>query len=342
MKKLFLFIIIIMLLISCAAQTKGKKKNAEPEWMQNPKKSYPEVLYLTAIGEGDTRSEAEDFAASNLAKIFESNVSTNETYHQRYLELIKNDEIEFEDITDVSKDVNIQAEQTLYNIQFSEGFTDELGRVHVLAYLNRTRTADIYEEKISSNSEKILYYEGISNSAQDVRIKYAAMNAASVISENNEILMDQLNIISPDSKEFIEIGYDHNEITRLSSQYAREISFQTDIAYDDEGKITDIINNLLTEMGFVSGRTQILSISGEIKFQETDLKRDDFKFIRYELTLQVKDDENVLVSSLSEKGKEGHVTYFEAKERCIRNLGDKIERSLRSEITDYFDSFIRK
>lgn len=340
MRKL-LIILLTILLLSCVAQAKTKKGKGQPEWLENPKKVYPELLYLTAIGEGDSRSEAENFAASNLAKIFETKVRADETYYQRYQELVKDDEVSYEDLTDVSKNVNLSASQTLYNIQYSESYTDELGRVHVLAYLNRTRTAEIYEEKIRRNNQKILYYEGQSKAATDMRIKYAAMNAAAIISDTNEILLEQLDIISPDTREFIELDYDHNEVSRLAAQYARSITFNININNDQDDKITNIITNLFTDMGFTTGENEILQVSGDIAFQKTDLKRDDFEFIRYEMNLQITDPESILVSSLSEKGREGHATYQEAQERAIRKLALKIQSSLKLKVIDYFDSLIR-
>ena len=151
MKKVLLVSILLTLLLSCAVQAKSKRKNIKPEWLTNPKSLYPEQMYLTAIGEGDSRTDAEQNAAGNIAKIFESVVKTDETIRQRYQELITENDINYNDMTDIQKNVNIKSKQTLYNLQFGESFTDNIGKVHVLAYLNRTLTADIYEEKIMKN-----------------------------------------------------------------------------------------------------------------------------------------------------------------------------------------------
>jgi hypothetical protein len=88
MKRNILYILMALLMFSCAVHAK-KKKNKAPKWLENPKKEYPENMYLSAIGEADNRSMAENMAAGNLAKIFESNVKTDETYSQRYEELTK-------------------------------------------------------------------------------------------------------------------------------------------------------------------------------------------------------------------------------------------------------------
>jgi len=341
MKRLFLLVLLTFLLMSCVAMDKSKK-NKTPEWLINPKNVYPEQLYLTAIGEGDTRSMAENYAAASLAKIFESKVSAEDTYNQRYIELTSNEETSYEDLTDVNKSVTIESDQILHNIQFADSYTDEMGRVHVLAYLHRMRTADIYEEKISSNSEDILYYIGQADNSTNICNQYAAMSAASLISSHNETLLDQLDIISPDTRDFIELEYNHRNVQQRAADYARGISFNIQIVNDIENKITDLVKNMLNEFGFVMNQEALLDISGEIKFEETDLNRDDFEFIRYYLTLQMVDEKGDIVASLNEKGKEGHTTFYEAQERAVRKIGDRIERSFKQKLMTYFDNLVRK
>ena len=57
MKKTILLSIIIILILSCVAHAK-KRKGSKPEWLKNPKAVYSKAMYLTAIGEGDSRSDA--------------------------------------------------------------------------------------------------------------------------------------------------------------------------------------------------------------------------------------------------------------------------------------------
>ena len=180
-------------------------------------------MYLTAIGEGDSRTDAEQNAAGNIAKIFESVVKTDETIRQRYQELITENDINYNDMTDIQKNVNIKSKQTLYNLQFGESFTDNIGKVHVLAYLNRTLTADIYEEKIMKNAERIKYYSSLSRNAKDRLYAYASINAAGTVALANETLLEQLKIISPGYEDFLELDYDHNEIMRKNSELAKEV-----------------------------------------------------------------------------------------------------------------------
>nr|MDA3813272.1 hypothetical protein [Candidatus Cloacimonadota bacterium] len=96
MKKIILLSLILILILSCAAHA-VKRKGSKPEWLKNPKAVYSEQMYLTAIGEGDSRSDAESMAAGNLSRIFESNIKAEETVNQRYMELTKNNKTDLEE-----------------------------------------------------------------------------------------------------------------------------------------------------------------------------------------------------------------------------------------------------
>ncbi len=340
MKRSILLILLAVLVLSCAAHAK-KKKSKAPKWMENPKAVYAEQMYLSAIGEADSRQQAENMAAGNLAKIFESKVKTDETVLQRYMELTKGDESSYEEQTDVTKNVNIQAEQTLFNIQFAESYTNDMGRVFVLAYLNRMKTGEIYEEKINRNTEKINYFDKECDDSKNIMFKYAAMSAASTVSLNNEVLLEQLGIIFPTSREMLEINYNHNDIMKKTAKIAKQISFTTDIKNDDENKVTILVEELMNDLGFVLSDENLLAIQGEVTFEDTDLKREQ-KFVRYELQLKVIDPNGVTIVTLDEKGREGHVSYTEAQARAVRTIEKKIKKQLKKKLIAYFDGLVTK
>ncbi|MCK4312950.1 MAG: LPP20 family lipoprotein, partial [Candidatus Cloacimonetes bacterium] len=244
MKKILLVVLMLIILFTLQAK---KKKVKPPAWLENPKAVYSEQMYLSAIGEGDSRREAENIAAGNLSKIFESKVKTDETVVQRYMELTKGDEFTYEDQTDVTKSVNIQSEQTLFNIQFAESYTNEMGRVFVLAYLNRMKTAEIYGEKINKNTESVTYFTKLCDGSDDPMMKYAAMSAASAVGMSNEVLLEQLGIIFPTSKEMLEINYNYNDLMKKTAEVAKQLSFKIDIKNDTENKISILVEELLTD-----------------------------------------------------------------------------------------------
>jgi len=342
MKKVFVLFIVLLLSISCAVQAKTKKnKNEKPVWLENPEKVYSPQLYLTAIGEGDSRQDAQNNAVANLSRIFESKIKADVTTTQRYRELTKNKKTSVEDEMNISKQVNVKSAQTLYNIKFADSYTDNLGRTYILAYLNRTETADIYTEKINANAKKIRYFIDLSDKTDDVLKKYAALNAASSIALVNKTLLEQLNIISPDAKDFLQLGYDFQNLKNHTAEAAKKITFFIKIENDENNKIGSIVESLLNDFGFNLAENGLLRVSGNVLFENTDLKRDDnFKFVRYNFQIKVEDNNGNTIVSLFEKGKEGHTTYLEARERAIRAIAKKIKKNFAKKLTAYFDGLI--
>ena len=338
MKKTILLSIILILILSCAAHAK-KRKDSKPEWLKNPKAVYSEQMYLTAVGEGDSRSDAENMAAGNLARIFESNIKAEETVNQRYMELTKNDKTDFEEQTDVTKSVNIKSQQTLFNIQYGESYTDDVGRIYAIAYLNRMKTAEIYENKINKNASRIDYFMGIADKSGDPILRYAAMNAASAVSFINELLLSQLIIIFPSAIDMLEINYNHDKIVKDTNAAAANVSCKITIQNDEENKIAIMLEELINDLGFVLSKESVLRIDGNIILEKTDLKR-DLEFIRYELQINVIDNKDSVIVSMSEKGREGHVSASEAEARAIRTLSKKINKQLKKKLIAYFDGLV--
>ena len=339
MKKLLLIVLMIIILFTLQAK---KKKDKKPDWLENPKDVYPESIYLTAIGDGDSRAEAENYAAGNLSKILESKIKTDQTVRERYQELITDEGSSFEESSDITKQVNIQSEQTLVNIQFAESYTDNMGRVFVIAYLDRMKTADIYFEKINKNAEKIVFFITQGNETQDPVSKYANLNAACAISLNNEILLEQLSIISPNSKASLELGYDFNELNKETAEYAKMIDFNVDIQNDMDNKVSILVEELMTDLGFVLADDAILHAVGSVAFEETDIKRENLVFVRYDLQLKINDNSGKTFITISDNGREGHVSFSEATARAIRTVEKKIKKELKKKLVSYFDGLVIK
>lgn len=338
MKRSILFTLLALIFVNCSVYAKKQKP---PTWLNNPKTAYPEQKYLSAIGEADSRSSAENMAAANLARIFESRVKTDQTFSQRYKELNKDGKISFEDESLALQNVNISADQTLMNIEFGESYTDELGRVFVIAYLDRFKTGKIYEQRINDNTQKIMNYLKMADESFDLLSDYAALSAATAFSLHNEILIEQLGIIFPSGKELLELPYNHIDLMKQASETAQQIGFKVDIKNDADNKISILISELMNDLGFVISDNYLLLAKGNVLLEETDLKREE-KFVRYELQLQVEDLAGNIILTLAEKGREGHISYSEARERAVRAIEKKIKKELNNKIISYFDNMVLK
>lgn len=314
----------------------------KPSWIDAPQDKYPSSSYLTAVGTGDTRKAAENAAAANLSQIFQSTIKAEQTVNERYKELFTApNQSTFEGQSDVTKNITISTDQTLYNIQYPESYTDNLGRTYVLAALERRPTAEIYEKKLAENEKQMVRYIEQHDASKDPVVRYANMNAASVFSDINASLRQQLVIIMPGSAYAPASGYDAVKVQQMVNEARKGLPFSIAISGDKEGKTAAIIKEMLSEMGFVTAERGAITISGDVSFQEIDLKRPE-KYVRWSYKFSVVDPSGAAIVSLNENGREGHMTYEEAVNRALRTMKQKIKTNFGREINKYFDKMVKK
>jgi len=339
MKRHLVILLVLLLIIPIFAMAKKPKANGRPTWVDDPKSEYPESRYLSAVGSAGSRAEAENNAAANLAKIFRSEISTSTSYVERYNELMSETKSEASTETQSSKNVQVKASQNLLNIEIGKAWTDKLGQVYAVAYLDKFKTADIYEEKINENSLQIQHYlqQGLVSS-HTWKI-YACYNIAGIINQNTEELMSQLAIISLDTKESIELGYEPNELKSRTAEFAKGIHFKIETTGDAADKVTSVIEEIITSSGFTLSDLNAAFIKVETKLEDVELNQPQ-KFVRYYLTINVCDPSGNNIITLSENSREGHINQDEARARAIRTMSNKIKAELRNKLFKYFDSLV--
>ncbi len=346
MKKIlivFIIILISLMFISCnssnqaiAKQSNGKR----PAWMDNPHKIYPDAQYLVAIGAGDTRQDAENIAVGNISRIFESKIKVDHTMKERYKSLSKGTKFVSEELaTESTENVNIQSNQSLVNVQFGESYTDKSARIHVIAYLNRSETASIYAEKINATTEQVLFFIDKSEKNEDIVTKYSYMNAALIMSLNNKILLDQLQVISPGDFKILDSnkGYNHNDIKNKTSDLAQKINFSVQVENDSENKVKVLLEEIISELNFNLSDNPVLKIDGKVSFENLDLQRGNLKFAGWDLDIKMTNNENDVLITIVEKGREGGLDHTGAKRNAVKQIRKIINKKFKKQLISYFD-----
>ena len=178
-------------LFLAALALSGCKTLREPDWLQNPKSVYPEASYLSAVGEGNSRQTAEYAASANLSRIFKSHIEATE----RLIDVASETETHFSRTTQMSSDINILSEETLINIQHAEAWKDDLGRYHAIAYIDRQKTAAIYQHQIDENSRRVQAFLTYADQADSLLQKHAHLRAAERLANETTLLLQQLKVI---------------------------------------------------------------------------------------------------------------------------------------------------
>ncbi len=316
-------------------------QNGTPEWINHPERSYPNSQYLTAIGTGDSRKEAENSAASNLAKIFQSKIKSEETINARYQELIKSNQSSLESRTNIEKKISVASEQTLFNVRYPESYTDNLGKVFVLGIIEREPTAVLYRDKIKENYSRIESFVKKCEKVKDPLKKYSNIDAALVTAKVNVALVQQLKIIMIGMSVQPDSAYSLGRITEMCSNAQKDVSFAINISGAEKDNVAGFINDMLSELGFSVAERGVLTIGGTESVERIDLASDQ-KFVRWSYQLFVNEASGRTIISFSENGREGHITYEEAAARALRTMREKIKTDLGEKINSYFNSLAMK
>jgi hypothetical protein len=313
-----------------------------PAWLDDPQSLYPATMYLSALGEGDTRKDAETEATANLSRIFESKVSVDENVQARVYELEQGGSTTSSTETELQRSIGVQSNQTLVNVQMGESYLDSRGRYHVIAFIERLKTGEIYAGKVEENSKMVVFWLDKGKKATDPIAVYAYRNAAAMMTRVNDVLISQLAVISPESREFVELPYDPVKVRSDAADAARALTVSVTLTGDDDGKLAEIVRGALAEQGFAVSEKNVLAISGEVGFENVDIKNPQgTKFLRWTLSMDMKNISNVTLFSIYEKGREGHVNIDEAKARCYRTMESKIKSEFIRKLNGYFDSFVK-
>ncbi len=336
------FVFCAMLFFSGTSESIIPGQDGKPEWINNPEKSYPNSQYLTAVGTGDSRKEAENSAASNLSKIFESKVKSEETVNARYQELMKSsNQSTLESQTNINNSISVSSEQTLFNVRYPESYTDNLGRVYVLGVIEREPTAAIYKSKMDDNNARTASFVKKYLELNDPIKMYANIGAAVVTAKVNETLGQQLEIIMPGAPIPSDTASSLERIAGLCADAQKRIPFAMNISGKQKDDVTGFFSDMLSGLGFPVAERGLLTIKGNESVEPIDLKSDQ-KFVRWSYEVSVFDPSGTAIISLSENGREAHITYEEAVARALRTMRDKIKSDFAKKINSYFDGLVMK
>jgi hypothetical protein len=351
MKRIFLTLSLLLslILLSCGGSTApaGKSGGAKgrPAWMDNPGSIYPESQYISALGAGDTRQAAESNASANLTKRFKVQIDVDDTMLRRYESFTKLSGTMSESLSESQqRQVQSRSSETLIDVQFSEIYTDNLGRVNVVAFLDRKKSGDLYAKRIQDNLQSIEVYLANEERTIDIPEKYAYINAALAISQVNEQMLEQLDIISPAHKNRLAVDESRRMATLSEKQQkiAKQIGFSVAIVGDDDQKITIQVQQAISKLGFQLSPQAILTVAGSVDYEALDLRRDNLTFYGWQLDLKLTDPSGKTLISIVERGREGGLDETAAKRNAVRQMSKIIAKRFQKELIDYFDRMLIK
>lgn len=331
---------LLFVLAGCATSSSASRGGGMPAWYLDPASVYPDQTYLAAVGSGGSRRAAEEQAFASLASIFEVDIAVSQEIQERYQEIVSpggtfsDEEILFTQTT------NLRAAQRLLNVQLGEAAVDNLGRVYIIAYLERMPTGRIYQDLIEKNGRQISTLLNRADDTNDLIRRYALTSAAAVIATSNEVLIQQLRIIAPMLSQVTMLNYDYAAIQDQLVELSNEMRTVVTIANDPGQRVEALVREGLTAERFpISETDPVLFISGSLSLEPIQLNR-DFESVRWVLTLAMASADGRELVRVNQQGRSSGITEEAAISAAYRDVGDLIRRGFIGEMRRYLDRLV--
>lgn len=335
-------VIICLLMLFSTVLVAKKKAKDRPAWVDNPAIEYNTTLYLSAVGCGSNRAQAEDNARANLAKIFSTSIQSESGFEQRYQELISDSAANYSTELDQSARVKVMSSQTLSNIQIGKSWTDELGQTYAAAYLNRTLTAELYRSNIEDKAARIMALLNSVLDSQDNWEIFATLNAAGTLNAQNGLLISQLRIISLDEANSIHLPYDPEVLMAQQHAAGRRITFRVESEDEAAQALLPNLQEVVTNLGFGVSDLALNLIKICLSVEDLALENPRNKYVRYQMNILVTDETGKQLLNYNAAGREAHLSFAEARSRAQRTASEKIGNEFAQKLQAYLDGKIVK
>ncbi|MCK9169078.1 MAG: hypothetical protein M0P01_01540 [Treponema sp.] len=317
-KILYLFLICILSPVSAKA----------PVWLTDTEKAYSQKNYITAVGEGENRHEAETDAVNYISLYFQTKTDIHCEAVREYNETAAI----FAKSQSLTEHSVISSDAEFFCIHFTDPYFDEREKKFtVLAYIDRAEAAAVYGVKIDENMNDI--HTILSCAEKQPEILYAAVaykNAEIIAAVTGELIHNAV-LVNPSSRE--KYLTDEKLLSSVPSLLDAEKNAMTfcvkSVSYDDR-QITDTISSVLEKDGFSNSPDKyIYIVFYDLVFREE--KHDTAAFVYPTLKISIQNKQKKVIESYSKVYEKcGHLNLEGAYTRAVMKITDDINKNFLS------------
>lgn len=344
-------VLIGLVLVGCASTPSASPSAASamsrggqaPVWVSDKDSVYPTDKYLAELGEGDSLKGAKSNAAGAIAQIFRTKVTVDSTVRTRYTEISGEggDILDMVLQTDIDQNIGQSAEESLSNMKYGESWQDDMGRVYVVAYLDRAETGNLYRQRIIKNGDRVMELIDRSLAQEETLRRYAFMDAAVVMAEANAMLVEQLEIINMPMSRAIIHPYDSGNLRAQKADQAAALMIQVAVSGDDEGQIEATLFDWVTGKGFSISAEGEMFLSAVVLIRPIELDN-DYENLNWELNLNLLNSQGIPAVSLPHQARSSGISESAAMSRVYQDMTNMIRKDFDKAFTEYLNSFLEK
>ena len=338
MQKLYVYMSLAFLLVvapSCAHRVEEPKLEGRPQWIDTGSSPrYPSRFYLTGVGTGSTRKNAEDAARTEIARYMKVKISAS-SYDWMKSEISTGTTEQFSQRLESA--MTTAVDQALEGTSIAEIWEDR-GRnsVYALAILDRERVASVLKERILKIDADVAALLEQKTSQGRFSGLSQAVSAAEAL-QKREVLNAELIMVSPEGSG-VQPRYAVGEVMRKIESIIAGVRIGLDLTGDSTGDI-----RLALVRGLSQARMQVVTnaesadivIKGQVEVARVDENNPWFWYLSMLRGEIVDPKSGTYMGTLTESSREGAQDQLRGRVRSLESLSDKVASRVKKEIITF-------
>jgi len=340
---LLMLSLTLYVLTGCTTGATLVNKNKAPRWVSDKGAVYPPERYLAEVGDGDSLTEAKSNAAAAIAQVFRTRITVDSTIRTRYSEITGQgkDSLGIAGSTESNVIIGQRADESLSNLRYGESWSDSMGRVYVVAYLDRIETGTLYRQRIKDNGERIVELGNRAEMQDEALRRYAFLDAATVYAEVNHALQEQLDIISMPMARSLIHPYEMGELRASRADEASSLMIRVEVYGDSDGRITAALSHWATKRGFSVSEAGEVFLSATVSLSAIELNN-EYENLQWELDINLFDSVGYPAVSLTRSNRRSGISVSAAESQAYDEMAMIIRRDFDKEFSRYLITFLEK
>lgn len=232
-----------------------EKAGKIPEWYEQQAVVYPPDFYITAVGEGKTREEAETAALATISLYFQTTTDVCNDLLKRYNETERGDSYSVFKDTQITEKARVTSQSEFFGVQFAQGFVVDK-KFTTLAFIERASAFDVYNQRIKTNVTTLRSLLLIAEDYNNPIFGFEAASQGLPVVELTEQLVKMARLTKKvDSNYFAEA---ESLFERMKNAYQiskSNLIFKISVENDFENMILRTISDLLEDGGYSVSQT---------------------------------------------------------------------------------------
>src|SRR5437660_5147239 len=321
---------LFFLLAACAISSKA------PDWVNGPTAAvYPEAQDRIGVGQGDSRTVAEQRAYTALSRIFKADITSQSQDWETYLNLEHTGSHHMERRLRVETMTRVSTDKLLENVRIADTWNDpKTNLFSALAVLDRASARAALLSRISELDEAIERNIKESREASDKLLTLQQLHRAVRNLITRETLNSELRVVSGQviSSQFSVLGVAQD----LDNFLSVSLVVAVEVTGDQADAVRQASIETLLREGFpftarLSREDTVadLLVRGETRLWPADLPDPKFRYVRWcgDFTL-VSPESQRIFCAIARSGREGHLNYREASNRALLALKHEVGTAL--------------